>query len=183
MTSVHRAGFGQQRASINHPRDSAPLKTLRNGPFLQGFLSSERLGTFGDPSGPSPPWVTGDTVGLAPPETLKGLETARVAVLTGPRTVGAGEAVTIAFRGRPQTRSFGQPTAGVSTATSTFPLSDGATILLTTSTMADRSGKRYGASVEPDELIAAGVEPKDGRDPTLSAAIRWLKQSPPCTGR
>jgi hypothetical protein len=35
-----------------------------------------------------------------------------VAVLTGPLTASAGEFVTVAFRARPQTRSFGLPTAG-----------------------------------------------------------------------
>ncbi len=149
---------------------------------LRPFLGSQRLGTFGDPSGPSPPWITGDSVGAMPPETLKALETARVAVLTGSGTVGAGEAVTIAFRGRPQTRSFGQPTVGTPTANSAFPLSDGALILMTTGLMADRTGRRYGARVEPDEVVAAPLEPDDVQDLALAAAIRWLQKSPSCAG-
>ncbi len=192
---TNRAYARRVHASLNATAPAAPcgfVVDLRGNsggnlwPMLAGlkpFLGNERLGTFGDPSGPSPSWITGSTVGVAPPETLKGLEAVRIAVLTGPRTVGAGEAVTIAFRGRLQTRSFGQPTGGPSTDTSTFALSDGATILLTTATMADRTGKRYGARVEPDELIVAPVEPRDGQDPTLSAAVLWLKQGPPCTGR
>ncbi len=149
---------------------------------LKPLLGDPRLGTFEDPSGASPPWIAGDIVGVSPPETLKRLEAAPVAILTGPRTASSGEAVTIAFSGRPLTRSFGQPTAGLSTANSNLPLSDGAIIFLTTATMADRTGKRYGDRIDPDELVAAPVHPKDDGDPTLAAAVRWLKQSPSCSG-
>lgn len=45
-----------------------------------------------------------------------------VAVLTGPRTASAGEAVAIAFRGRPDTRTFGEPTFGVPTANALPPV-------------------------------------------------------------
>jgi hypothetical protein len=51
--------------------------------------------------------------------------------LTGPVTASSGEAIVVAFRGRPQTRSFGEPTDGVPTANDTFPLSDGALLVLT----------------------------------------------------
>src|SRR5262249_2705971 len=47
-----------------------------------------------------------------------------VAVLTDGKTASSGEAVAIAFRGRPKTRSFGQSTAGLSTSNEVFPLSD-----------------------------------------------------------
>jgi C-terminal processing protease CtpA/Prc len=101
-------------------------------------------------------------------------------VLTGPRTASSGEFVTIAFRGRPRTRSFGLPTAGLSTSNSTFPLPDGSMILLTTAVGADRTGTRYGTEIEPDEVVD-GVEPAwPGDDPTLAAAVRWLKQSSGC---
>ncbi len=159
---------------------AAPVWPMLAG--LKALLGDARLGTFEDPSGASPPWIAGDIVGVSPPETLKRLEAAPVAILTGPRTASSGEAVTIAFRGRPLTRSFGQPTAGLSTANSNLPLSDGAIIFLTTATMADRTGKRYGDRIDPDELVAAPVHPKDDGDPTLAAAVRWLKQSPSCSG-
>ena len=49
-----------------------------------------------------------------------------VAVLTDGRTASSGEATTIAFRGRPHARSFGEPTWGVSTAHRGYLLSHGA---------------------------------------------------------
>jgi len=82
---------------------------------LKPFLGSKGLGTFVSPTGSSRPGVAGHGVGVDPPAALAALETAWIAVLTGPRTASSGEAVTIAFRGRPRTRSFGLPTAGLST--------------------------------------------------------------------
>jgi carboxyl-terminal processing protease len=140
---------------------------------LKPFVGNADLGTFESPTGASQPWIAGQAVGVEPPPALAVLESSWVAVLTGPRTASSGEAVTIAFRGRPRTRSFGQPTAGLSTANSTFPLPDGATIILTTAIEADRTGKRYGDKIDPDERMdtAAGAG-----DTTLSAATGWLKQ-------
>lgn len=145
---------------------------------LKPFLGDHRLGTFGDPDGPNPPWIMSDRAGVTPPGTIR-LEDAPVAVLTGPQTKNSGEALAIAFRGRPRTRAFGQPTAGFSGTNTNLLLSDGSIILLTTATMADRNGKRYGTRVEPDELIAAATASSE-EDPTLSAAVKWLRQSPTC---
>lgn len=144
---------------------------------LKPFLGSAGLGTFESPTGSSAPWIAGQGVGVEPPPMLAALESSWVAVLTGPRTSSSGEAVTIAFRGRPRTRSFGQPTAGLSTANQTFRLPDGAMILLTIAVDADRSGRRYGDRIDPDERVdsTAGAD-----DATLSVAIQWLVQSSEC---
>lgn len=106
-----------------------------------------------------------------------------VAVLTGPRTASSGEAVATAFRARPATRSFGQGTAGLSTANRAFRLADGAVIQLTVSTFADRTGRLYGESIEPDQPVAAGPVTRDvDTDATLRAAVEWLRTQPPCGG-
>lgn len=147
---------------------------------LKPFLGNAALGTFESPTGSSPPWIAGQAVGVEPPSTLAGLESAWVAVITGPRTASSGEAVAIAFRGRPRTRSFGQSTAGLSTANQTFPLPDGAMILLTTAVDADRTGKRYGDKVDPDEPVEPVATPTITGDSALAAAVRWLTQSSGC---
>lgn len=104
-----------------------------------------------------------------------------VAVLTGPGTASSGEAVATAFRARPATRSFGQGTAGVSTANRGFLLTDGAVIQLTVSTFADRTGKLYGESIVPDQPVAAGPVTRDpATDATLRAGVEWLRAQPPC---
>ncbi len=155
---------------------------------LKPFLGNEPLGTFVSREGTSPPWRAGQAVDVDPPARLRTLENAWVAVLTGPRTASSGEAVTIAFRGRPKTRSFGQPTNGLSSANGTFPLPDGAMILLTTAIEADRTGKQYGEKVEPDELVdePASNAPPAGPagDATVAAAAAWLKRScAPASGK
>lgn len=101
------------------------------------------------------------------PHTLKKPDP-RVAVLTDNGIASSGEATVIAFKGRPDTRFFGEPTCGLSTANRGFILSDGAILVLTVSTMADRTRRVYGDSVFPDEVIV---------NPTavVARAIEWLE--------
>ncbi|WP_203897826.1 S41 family peptidase [Virgisporangium aliadipatigenens] len=101
-----------------------------------------------------------------------------VAVLTGSRTASAGEAVLIAFRGRPRTRVFGRPTAGLATANMAFTLSDGAILTLTVANDADRTGRVYGAGpIAPDEY-PANLPGSD--DPALDTAVAWLNGRTGC---
>jgi hypothetical protein len=106
-----------------------------------------------------------------------------VAVLTGPITASSGEAVVVAFRERPKTRSFGQGTYGVSTANSLFTLSDGAELILTVSTLADRTRHIYGGVIEPDQFVDGEVadDPASG-DAVVDAALAWLTSSDDCGG-
>jgi Periplasmic protease len=141
---------------------------------LMPFLGDAGLGSFVSAAGNGPLWHAQDQVNLKPPVTLAPLESANVAVLTGPHTGSSGEAVTISFIGRPRTRSFGLPTAGLSTANTTMILPDGAMILLTTAVEADRTGKRYGEKIPPDEVIPAGTTGATD-DPQVDRAVAWLE--------
>lgn len=107
------------------------------------------------------------------PHTLR-VPAPAVAVLTSGKTASSGEAIVVAFKGRPSTRFFGQPTYGQSTANQGYPLSDRATIYLTTGTYVDRTGRVYGKSIAPDEVIAPAPNDSPG-DPVLRAAIAWLE--------
>jgi carboxyl-terminal processing protease len=93
----------------------------------------------------------------------------KVAVLTDQSTASSGEAVTIAFKTRKNTRSYGNATCGVSTANQAFNLSDGAVLYLTVSTMADRTRKMYGNRVVPDVI-------EQNQQVYLQQAITWLKE-------
>ena len=95
-------------------------------------------------------------------------DTPNVAVLIDGGTGSSGEAIAIAFRGRPRTRFFGEHTEGVSTVNETFALSDGASMWLTIGVQADRSGKQYLNGLAPDEIIPLGdrIMP-DPQDPVL----------------
>lgn len=105
-----------------------------------------------------------------------------VAVLTGPLTGSSGEVAALAFVGRPETRLFGETTAGAATAISGFTLFDGTTIGLATAAMADSSGMTHMAGVEPDEQVPIDWETfGTDDDPVLLAARTWLDQQPGCT--
>lgn len=130
--------------------------SVRGGvPFLDGAPQAEPLGAGAD-AWPSAP----------------------VAVLTGPGTGSAGEAVAIAFIGRPETRSFGARTYGVPTGNAAHRLSDGAVVLLTGAAEADRTGRIHAGPIEPDEAVDTR---KEG-DPSLAAATGWLGRQASCQG-
>jgi hypothetical protein len=108
------------------------------------------------------PWPAGSALsrdGLRNPD-------APVAVLLGPKTGSSGEMMAIAFAGRPATRSFGQPTAGFTTANSTVVLSDGAVLAVTSAYVEDRLGRRYEGAMTPDETTTP--------EETAAAAAAWL---------
>jgi hypothetical protein len=128
---------------------------------LSPLLGPGSYGAFVDARG-AKPWLTGAAMST---EVLK-RPGAPVAVLLGPKTGSSGEMTAIAFAGRPATRSFGQPTAGFTTANSPVVLSDGAVLVLTAAHVQDRLARRYEGPMTPDEATAP-----DGAE---AAAMAWL---------
>jgi hypothetical protein len=106
---------------------------------------------------------------------------APVALLIGRKTASSGEMVLLAFLGRPHVRSFGDSTAGYTSANTNVPLRDGATLIVTSSYPRDRLGRSYPLSVSPDEL----VRPSDSAasDAPLRRAVAWLREQPACAVR
>lgn len=159
-------------------------------PMIDGvgpLLGDTAIGFFIDPDSVVNSWFySGGLAGfddvvvaeIPSPYTL-GIDLPFVAVLTDSLTASSGEAVAVAFRGRPGTRSFGAPTWGVSTANAGFQLNDGAVIFLTVTTMADRDGIMYGLEVVPDVLVPGGSKTGDpATDEVLAAALQWLSTQP-----
>jgi carboxyl-terminal processing protease len=98
-----------------------------------------------------------------------------VALLTGPMTAQAGEALVVAFAGRARTRRFGEGTRGVPIGSTTKALPDGALLVLTVTVQADRSGARYDGVIAPDEAVAIDWSRFGAADdPVVAAACRWL---------
>ena len=98
-----------------------------------------------------------------------------VAVLFDGTTYSAGEFIAISFVGRPNTRSFGRDSGGLTTALDRYILSDGATIVLADVVDADRTGKVYGGAIIPDVQVtndSAGIIPDE--------ALLWLASQPAC---
>lgn len=100
----------------------------------------------------------------------------KVAVLTGPGTTSSGEVVAVSFRGRPNTRSFGEATGGYSTGNQNYTLSDGAMLFLASSVYADRKMNLYGKKINPDEEIISTSTTLAG-DETLTRALAWLRKT------
>jgi C-terminal processing protease CtpA/Prc len=98
-------------------------------------------------------WLNGGTVVRLPATYRLVRENPRVAVLTDNNVASSGEAVAVAFRKRPDTRTFGEATCGLSTANQPYTMPDGAILNLTTAVMADRTRESYGSSLPPDEVI------------------------------
>lgn len=104
-----------------------------------------------------------------------------IVVLTGRRTVSAGEIVALAFKGKAQTLLIGEPTAGYTTANATYMLSDRSMLVLTKCQEADYTGHICEGSIVPDKIISAvgsasgATTGSDaGEDPVKEAAVSWL---------
>ena len=178
------ANIQSRIASQDHEGLSGWIVDLRgNGggdmwPMLAGVGPVLGIGTAGYFVAPSytTEWgystggsVTGGSIAvpLSKPYRLLS-ENPRVAVLTNEAVASSGEAIVVAFRGRPNARSFGARTCGVPTANRAFPLSDGATLVLTTAVDADRDRVTYDSPIPPDETLADA-------EVTVARAIAWIR--------
>jgi C-terminal processing protease CtpA/Prc len=104
---------------------------------------------------------------------------APVALLVSDRTASSGEAVLIAFVGRLNARSFGTSTCGLTTANAGFSLPDGATVMLTVGTYADRLGRVYGHAIEPDHCVQGDVRKIQARAAAWIEATKTAAREPP----
>ena len=91
----------------------------------------------------------------------------KVAVLIDENTVSSGEAVALAFVGRPNTRLFGSNSCGKTTANHAFTLSDGAVLALTFGVMTDRNKNKFWGPIIRDETPSSQSD-------AVTAAINWL---------
>ena len=104
-----------------------------------------------------------------------------VAVLQSGLTASAGEATALAFRGRTNTRSFGEDTYGLTTYNVRMVLSDGAFVDVMSAVDADRTGTAYENPIAPDVKIASDwAKVGTDTDPILNGALSWLAEQPSC---
>ena len=99
-----------------------------------------------------------------------------VAILIGSSTISAGEAVAIAFRGRPNTRSFGEVTSGATGSPQSYDMPDGAVIRVSVARDVDRFGNTYDLGVVPDVSISFAA----GSGAVVEAANKWLSSTAAC---
>ena len=79
----------------------------------------------------------------------------------------------LAFKGKEQTYLYGQPTAGLTTANTTYNLSDRSMLVLTVCREADRNGNLVEGKIVPDQVFPLSEEEK-AEDLALNAAVMWL---------
>lgn len=149
----------------------AGLGPLLGEGTLGYFVNGKREVPWGYRNGKSYVKKTGTGTTVSTPYRLRQAG-ARVAVLIGPRTASSGEMTAISFIGRPNTRFFGLPSAGYTTANEEFKLPDKALLFLANAGTADRTHRKYPQRITPDEAIK--VPATDTTDPTLDAAQAWL---------
>lgn len=138
---------------------------------VEPLIGNGTLGYFVDSDGNSEAWkiVEGkayieDQLIMETAVSSKDFSNQFVAVLTDNQTASSGEAMTVAFKFRNNTKSFGKPTFGVSTGCVSHTLSDGSVINLAESVFADRKMIKYGLSINPDfeieekKVLQAGIE-------------------------
>ena len=110
------------------------------------------------------------------PNNCKFEKSPKVAVLISQYTASSGEAVAVAFKGRPNTKFFGLDTAGLVTVTDWTPINTDLFASISVGYYADRNGKVYRNFVEPDEKIEVVLTEEVKRDEALQKAIAWLKK-------
>lgn len=74
----------------------------------------------------------------------------RIALIIDSGTASSGEILVLAFKGQKNVRSFGQQTAGASSANKSIRLSNGGFLALTTARILDRTGTAHVGPVLPD---------------------------------
>jgi C-terminal processing protease CtpA/Prc len=105
-----------------------------------------------------------------------------VALLTSPETQAAAELAVVAFRGRPDVRTFGEATRGQPMLITHTELSDGANLFVSGAFSFDRDGNLYDGSLAPDVSVQTDwTQFAADQDPVVQAALTWLQSQPACT--
>lgn len=99
---------------------------------------------------------------------------ADVAVLISRYTVSSGEAVATTFKGRPNSKFFGEFTGGLTTVTNWEPINEELTMSIAVSYYADRNNNVFKQNLHPDENIEFSSELALNMDPAIIAAQNWL---------
>lgn len=106
---------------------------------------------------------------------VKDVESSKIAILVGPVTSSAAEAVTIALKGLPGKKIFGERTKGFVTAVSGIGLSEDATFFVSSKRLRNTRGEIFQSGVEPDYKVIGGDNFNDlQKDEKVVKAVEWL---------
>lgn len=96
--------------------------------------------------------------------------------LTSCWTVSSGEVVATCFKGRPNTKFFGEATGGFTTNNNWEIINDQLILNISTGIYCDRNGIIYDKNIPVDVEIPFEVVKETEKDKSVIEAIKWLKQ-------
>lgn len=100
--------------------------------------------------------------------------TTKVVVLLSRYTISSGELVAVAFKGRPNTRFIGEPSAGYTTGNGFDQVTDDLFMVISQAVYVDRHKNVYNSRVGVDEEIEFQHQTDLKSDPHLKQAMEWL---------
>jgi C-terminal processing protease CtpA/Prc len=145
---------------------------------LEPLFSSDTLGFLVNIHGEKEAWGRNELFKKEDPESYVEIDhpvsfekQLPMAIIYGSATGSSGEIVIISFIGNYKTRSFGQPSFGLTTGNGEFKMPDGSYLFLASTQMADRNATIYSERVTPDVLIE---KDESNSNLEIDKAIEWL---------
>lgn len=146
---------------------------------LEPLFSTDTLGFLVDINNKKEYWGRGESfkksqseVYVQPTITAPPIKGLPIAVLYGNRTGSSGEIIIISFIDNENTKSFGQPSYGLTTGNEEYCLPDSSYMFLSSTYMADRNGEIYRDRITPNVTIE---DKDDSTDQVLTEALKWLR--------
>jgi carboxyl-terminal processing protease len=104
-----------------------------------------------------------------------------VALLIGPGTQAASELLVVAFGGRADVRTFGEPTFGLPTLVTQNALRDGSSLVVSGAFSYDRNKTNYDGPITPDVSASTDwLHFGSAQDPAVQTAADWLSTQNAC---
>jgi C-terminal processing protease CtpA/Prc len=201
--SGYHPGFAAETQKLISQIDSPPvcgwiidLRGTYGGDFwiyleaLGPILGEGKLGGFVYANGKREPWAYTNGVvvwnGQGIERSIVGpnyrpAKATPVALLTGPATQAASELLVVAFKGRSDVRTFGEPTRGLPTLVTSTTLPDGVMLIASGAFSYDRNEKQYDGPINPDVPVESNWSHRGtDQDPATQAAAAWLASQPAC---
>lgn len=98
----------------------------------------------------------------------------KIAVLTSRWTASSGEIVATTLKGRPNTKFFGEATAGYATNVGWEIIDDKIIVAISTGIFADRKGVVYNKNIPVDVEIPFEVVNEIDKDNCVTESVKWL---------
>jgi len=151
----------------------APL--LGNG--FVGYLSNMNNDTLAKWTIRGENFFWDDYMDIQMEKTVLPVAEAKVAVLVSRYTISSGEFLATTFKGRRNTRFFGEATGGLTTSTNWVVIGDELIMSLSTGVYCDRNGIMYEKNIPADEPVEFEIGKSAERDIAILAAIEWLHKN------